>query len=574
MVGPRHPAADATNTLDEPDPAEGSASTGETVAGKSAAAPDRPGGDLLGGSAEVLAGIDIGTNSVHMIVALVGGDGRFEVLTRHKEVVRLGESGDDRIRQLSDAAIDRGIAALRRCRTVVDTYGAPVLAVATSAVREAENARDFIDRALRDAGIDVEVVSGIEEARLIHLGVLQALPLFDTPMLLCDIGGGSTEVLVAHRTGIPAVRSFKLGAIRMTRRFFPDGVTARRSVERARAFARSVFVPFSQEIRGLRFDVAVGCSGTFETLLAMSHADSVDATTPRSFNGAVLDREALGAVMTSLLDAATPEARAQIPGIDPGRADIIVGGAIVLEQAMDAFGIDEMTFSEYALREGVLFDLNRRLHGGSTHHLSDLRRRSVEHLMEVCDDEPAHSLKVASLALELFDALAPAHGYDGVERELLEAGAMLANVGMFVSHSRHHQHSYYVIRNSELMSGFNDHEIELIAQIARYHRRGEPSLKHQPFGALHPDDRQRVRWLAAILRVAVGLDRSLAGAVEAVDAEQTNGPPQEPVRIRITPRDGADVALELFSARERSCLLVQVLGRPVEVETAPAPAEN
>lgn len=509
----------------------------------------------------MLAAIDIGTNSVHMVVARCSADGRYEVVTRHKEMVRLGESGDDQLKHLTPAAIDRGIAALQRCRAVLDTYDAHVVAVATSAVREAENRDEFIRRARDEAGVEVEVIAGHEEARLIHLGVLQSLSLYDTPLLLCDIGGGSTEVLIGHRGETLSARSFKLGAIRITRRFFPDGVTSKRTIERARKFVRATVAPFAREVAAHPFEVAVGCSGTIETLAAMALANGGDGE-GTSLNGASFTRAQLGAVMAQLAAAETPEARAGIRGMDRSRADIIVGGAVILEQVMDALGIESMTISDYALREGVLLDMSTRLRGATLDHLSDLRRRSVEHLMELCDDDPDHSIKVAELALALFDGLADEHGFGHDERELLEAAALLANVGLFVAHARHHQHSYYVIRNSEVLNGFTDNEVEVIANVARYHRRSAPSAKHAPFAALEADDQARVRWLSGLLRVAIGLDRSHAGAVAAIELTAT----PDHVQIDVRPNDGADASLEVYSARERRTLLEQMLGRPVEIE--------
>ncbi len=204
-------------------------------------------------------------------------------------------------------------------------------------------------------------------------------------------------------------------------------------------------------------------------------------------------------VVKRIAEATTPSERVTIAGMESSRADIIVGGAVILDRMMSVLGVDEIAFSDYALREGALFDLYQRTHGGSTHHLSSLRRRSVEQLMGLCDDDPDHSHHVARLALRLFDELQSLHGLDDASRELLEAGALLSNVGLFVSHSRHHHHSYYVIRNSEHLSGFNDHEIEIIAQVARYHRRGVPSTKHREFAALDPSDQERVRRLAGVV---------------------------------------------------------------------------
>ena len=500
-----------------------------------------------------MAAIDIGTNSVHMVIARVDVDGRFEVLTRHKEMVRLGETGDDHLKVLTDAAIDRGVAALARCRAMIDTYGAQCAAVATSAVREADNRKAFLRRARKEAGIEVEVIAGHEEARLIHLGVLQALPLYDQHLLLCDIGGGSTELLIGHRGEDLVARSFKLGAIRLTQRHFPDGVTSRKSIERARRAVRATIVPFVRDARRHPIDTFVGSSGTIENLVAM--AQSAAGLAPQSVNGATLTRAELGEGMDALAEARTPAGRAALPGIDTSRADIIVGGAVIIEQVMDALELDRLTFSEYALREGVLFDLRSRLRGATSRRLSDLRRHSVDHLMELCDEDPEHSVQVARLAVQLFDGLA---------RALLEAGALLANVGLTVSHSQHHKHSYYVIRNSEHLSGFTDHEIEVIAQVARYHRRGEPSAKHAPYAALDELDQRRVAWMAAILRVAIGLDRSFCDAVAGVSVRSAGGV----VTVELLAADDADVSMELYEAGERSALLRRQLGRPVDFVVA------
>src|SRR4051794_39129293 len=207
----------------------------------------------------ILAAIDLGTNSFHLVVARVSTDGRFEVITTEKDVIRLGHGGGD-MKDLSDDAIDRGIAALTRMRRIAESSGAPLRAVATSAVREAENANVFLQRARAEAGVEVEVISGVEEARLIHLGVLQAVPVFDRRLLLCDIGGGSTEVLLGHGGETIDARSFKLGAVRLTDRFFrsPDAEHSKpspASIGACRAFIRSTLAVFEREVSHRGFDV-------------------------------------------------------------------------------------------------------------------------------------------------------------------------------------------------------------------------------------------------------------------------------------------------------------------------------
>jgi exopolyphosphatase/guanosine-5'-triphosphate,3'-diphosphate pyrophosphatase len=510
---------------------------------------------------DVLAAVDIGTNSVHLVVARFSDDGkRFDVVEREREMVRLGSSGGD-MTHLDDDAIERGIEVLSRFRQVAEVHGARVRAVATSAVREAENRDEFIDRAWADAGMHVDVISGFEEARLIHLGVLQAVPVFDQQLLLCDIGGGSTELLVGKQGDVLASRSLKLGAIRLTTRFFDTNSLHPGAVDACRRYVRATLAPLVREIRRIGFDVAVGSSGTIAAVCAMVAARR-DEAVPRTFNNFVLTRDELAEVLTALVKAGSVKERAKLPGLDERRADIILAGAIILEQVVDELGLDSITYSDYALREGVLLDTWRRMHGGSLHHLSDLRRRSVVHLAELMDDDPDHTGHVARLALALFDGLAERHGLGDDAREYLEAAALLSNVGLFLSHAQHHKHSYYVIRNSEHLAGFTDREIELIALVARYHRKSDPKAKHPEFAALTENDQRLVSTLAGILRVAIGLDRNHAARVR--DVAVSNGS-KKTVTVEVLAAGDADISLELFAASQRKDLLESVLGTTIEL---------
>jgi exopolyphosphatase/guanosine-5'-triphosphate,3'-diphosphate pyrophosphatase len=511
---------------------------------------------------ELLAAVDIGTNSVHLVVARVRGLQGLEVLEREKEMVRLGSGGGD-MKHLDEEAIDRGIAALARFRGVADVHGAAVTAVATSAVREAENRRLFLKRASAEAGIDVEIISGAEEARLIHLGVLQAVPVFDQRLLLCDIGGGSTELLVGLKGKTLTARSLKLGSNRLTQRFFSANKVQPRDVDLCRREVRAMLSSFSRDVRRHGYDVAVGSSGTIGAVCSMAVAGREDAP-PRTWNNFQLSHEDLAAVVKSLVKAPTVAARAKLPGLDPGRADIILAGALILEQVFEELGIEEMTYSDYALREGVLLDAWQRRHGGSLHHLSNIRRSSVEHLAELMDEDREHSHHVAGLALDLFDRTAELHGLGDDAREYLEAAALLCNVGLFLSHAGHHRHSYYVIRNSDLLTGFTDREIELIAVIARYHRKGLPRSGHPEFAALAKADQRLVRACAGLLRFAIGLDRTHDARVAGVEVQVDDGQ----LTVTAVPRDGVDIGLELFSAAERTDLLTEALELTVEVAGA------
>jgi exopolyphosphatase / guanosine-5'-triphosphate,3'-diphosphate pyrophosphatase len=505
----------------------------------------------------VLAAIDIGTNSVHLVVARAIAADRFEILAREKDMVRLGSGGGE-MKRLADDAVDRAVAALARHRAIAEAHGAPVRAVATSAVREAENRHVFLRRSTVEAGVRVEVISGFEEARLIHLGVLQALPIYDRRVLVVDIGGGSTEVVLGERDEAIVARSLKLGAIRLTDRFFADAAVKKSAVTKCRRHVRSVIAPLEREID--RFDLAVASSGTAMSVATMALA--ARGTEPvQTLNQVVISAEEVSAVVDALIAAPTVRERRRIPGLDPTRADIIVAGAIVLDEVLTAFGATEVMLSTSSLREGVLADTYRRTHGGSLHHLRDIRRRGVLHLADLTDDDPEHSAQSAHLALQLFDQLAPWHGLDDRHREYLEAAALLSNVGLFISHAGHHKHSYYVIRNSEHLTGFTDNEVEVIAQVARYHRKSAPKAKHDAFAALEESDQDVVRTLAGLLRVAIGLDRAHRGSVGAIQCSASD----VGLLIEIEPASGADTSVEIWSADERKGLLEEVLGCPIDV---------
>jgi exopolyphosphatase/guanosine-5'-triphosphate,3'-diphosphate pyrophosphatase len=514
-----------------------------------------------------LAAIDIGTNSVHLAVARPVEGGSPEILAREKAPVRLGaggaavSSGDD-IKRLDPEAVGRAVAALKRFRRIAEAHDAEVVAVATSAVREAKDRDTFIRRAREEAGVEVEVISGVEEARLIHLGALGAVPIADRRNLVIDIGGGSTELVVADGTEPLLTRSLKLGHIRLTDHFFPGGVITEGSVKACRRHVRAFLAPVAREILELEVDVVVGCSGTIENLARI--ADASRHGEPGPVDNLVLLRGALDDVATDLVSRHEPADRRAIVGLDDHRRDVIVGGALLLRQLFRSLDIDELIVSPDALREGVVLDRIRRRSRDTDalHHLGDIRRSSVLAVARRYEEDLVHAGRSADLALEIFDQTAELHGLDEGDRDLLEAAGVLHNVGRFVAHAAHHKHSYYVVRNSEHLAGFADHEIELIAQVARYHRKSNPKPKHPEFAALDPHDQHRVRVLAGMLRVAIGLDRTYRRAVEHVTVKVG----RKRLTVTAVTDVGADVELELFTARERSALLAEALDRTIEFD--------
>ena len=519
----------------------------------------------------IKAAIDIGTNSMHLVVARLADHGGFEMLTSEKETVRLGQGGGE-MKLLAPDAIERGIAALGRLKQVAASFGnVDLAAVATSAVREASNRNEFLDRARDEVGIDVEVISGFEEARLIHLGVLQALPVFEQRILLVDIGGGSTEFLVGEGADPIEARSMKLGAIRLTERFFADALAEDRvptesEVDECRHYVRAALAPVGRELGGHQPQVAVGSSGTAATIAAMAVAERDDDV--RQMNGVVFSSTELVDVGKRVLTASD---RRKVDGLDDKRSDIILGGVILLQEVFAAFDLQAMTISEYALREGVLFD---RFASGSGQDLQDLRRHNLVRLAQQLDPDPEHAEHTARLATQLFDRTKLLHGLGDSERELLDAAAIVHNVGLFISHSSHHKHSYYVIRNSEQLTGFTEHEVELIAVLARYHRKSHPTEKHDEFAALRKGDQRLVRQLAGMLRLAIGLDRRHAGLVESMRVIIKDGTVRiEPLAPGAPDIDGG-IDLEMYAARERSRLFAQTFDVTVEIDVSAHDADE
>jgi len=502
-------------------------------------------------SDEALAAIDIGTNSIHLVVARPTGNNRFEVIDRDKEVVRLG-SGSGDMKRLAPEAMERGLAALRRFQQVASSRGAEIHAVATSAVREADNRREFVRRALQEAGVRVAVISGTEEARLIRLGALQTVPAYEQRHLLIDIGGGSTEFIIGERDEVLGSRSLKLGAIRLTERFGLAGAVKPKTLDECRQFIRSYLAPVIRMVDTFGFEIAIGSSGTIVNLLQVSRARKGEGPL-RQISGATFDAEDVRGVVDVLASSASLEERSAIPGLEPKRADIVLGGALVLEQAFSSLGIRQIVVSDSALREGVLLDALRRRDHTSIGHLRDLRYESVMHLAALVPEERGHAEHSTELALRLFEQTNDVHHIDPSYEELLEAAGLLANVGLLVSHDRHHLHSYYVIRNSDALSGFTDEEVELIALVARYHRKSAPKAAHRDFAALSTDQQRIVRVLAGILRIGVALDRTRTASVRDVGVDVA----ADRLTIRVDAED--DVALERYTADARKGLLEHAL---------------
>jgi exopolyphosphatase/guanosine-5'-triphosphate,3'-diphosphate pyrophosphatase len=511
-----------------------------------------------------LAAVDIGTNSFHLIIAEADNkSGSFKILGREKEIVRLGTGSSD-MKYLSPEAITRGVETLKRFKGLADSAEAPLRAIATSAVREAINKREFIRQAFDKADVRVEIASGYEEARFIYLGVLQALPVFDKKILLVDIGGGSTEFLIGHRREIFYDNSLKLGAIRLTQRFFQSDKIESKFVKECRRFIRGTMNPVTRQIENYSFDTVVGSSGTIANIGNMVNAMKTEEPQIR-INNFTFTKDELQGVIEKLIEAKSVKQRLKILGLDPSRADIITAGALILEQIFKELKIKQLTVSDFALREGIILDTIENRYLLKEHdHLTDIRYKSVIQLAENFKYEKGHSRHTAELALSIFDQTQSLHKLSYSEREYLEAAALLHEVGCFVSHSQHHRHSYYLIRNSEML-GFTENEKEIIANIARYHRKSHPKQKHEAFAKLNPEDQSLVKKLASILRIADGLDRTHSSAVKGVVCLSRNG--ELIMTLEINNENNSQLELEIWGAENKKTLFEETYGVRVKFES-------
>ncbi|AGY60589.1 Ppx/GppA phosphatase family protein [Gloeobacter kilaueensis] len=516
----------------------------------------------------ILAAIDVGTNSIHMVIVLVQPRlASFTIIAREKQMVRLGEyclkTG-----WLKPEAMARALDALRHCKAFAEGLGAQeIIAVATSAVREAPNGPEFLQQIQRVVGLRVDLISGEEEARRIYLGVLSAVELDNRSHVVIDIGGGSTELILGDGHEPRFLTSIKAGAVRLSEQFVTSDPISTRDYNCLQNQVRNLLEPAIDALHSQgSFERLVGTSGTIMTLAEMDARQT--GNVPTSLQGYTLTLASLEQLLAQLrpLDL---EARRRLPGVSERRADIIVAGAAILLEAMKLLKVESLVVCEAALREGLIVDwmLAHGLIADRLRYQGSVRERSVLHLADKFHLDYAHAEQVSRLALSLFDQTRGAlHHWSGADRELLWAAAMLHNCGHFINHSAHHKHSYYLIRHGGML-GFTEEEIEVIANLARYHRKSAPRRKHLPFQQLSKEHKRLVRQLSIFLRLASALDRRHKGAVQAVRCQVR----PDQVELHLQPHDPADPCdLELWNAEYKKAEFEQEFGRVLTISLEPA----
>jgi exopolyphosphatase / guanosine-5'-triphosphate,3'-diphosphate pyrophosphatase len=485
------------------------------------------------------AAIDIGSNSIRMLAAEASPAGDFQPLAASRRVVRLGES------VFREGRLD-AVAMDEACEALADMSAAyrkldilAVRAVGTSALRDASNRAEFLARAAQILGTPVEVISGLEEARLIHLGVQARWPQANRRLLITDIGGGSVELILSDNGHFADAFSKPLGAVRLTAMFLKSDPPDARELQRMQRYIQERIAGAVKRLSGAHIDRMVATSAT-----AAAAVCAVNGV--RRSKRDVADRFlATSAQIRQLYEDVSHrdlQGRRAITGIGPRR------------EVMQALGLPRLYYSMAGVRDGVIADLASR----RADQLDADQRHVVQTIGRRYGVSAPHARKVAQLAAMLFESLDPLHRLPPAYGRILEAAAYLYNIGHYVNDSRHHKHSLYLILNTD-MPGFSDRERHTIANLSRYHRKSMPQPSHMDFQILEPEDRNAVVLLAPLLRLAVAFDQSHEQKVDRIETAIQD----RAVDMRLI-SDG-DTDIEQWHASQAASVFREVYGRQLVV---------
>jgi len=509
---------------------------------------------------QVVGFVDIGTNSVRLLVVRINPNLSTTVISQEKEVVRLGEQ-EFKDNLLRPEAMRRTVLVCRKFAELAKTYGATeIIAVGTSAIREARNQAEFLQQLQTEAGLNVHVISGREEARLVYLGVSSGVDIGEEKAIFVDLGGGSTEIAIGNRYKWCYLDSLKFGSIRLTAEFIGEGWTGpvpSHVYEHIKRHVRSNMFRTTARVKQSKARLAFGSSGTIINLAEITNRMYRNTENGRNL---VLSKKNLKK-MVSILCSLSLKERRKIHGINPERADIIIAGAAIIETIMEEFDLDEIIVSYKGLRDGLLVDYLSKFEGFRDFQKTPMRNRSVLQLGRSFDFDEKHSDVVASLATRLFDSgrKAGLHDLGEEERELLKYGAILHDIGDFLSFNDHHLHAHYIIGNAELL-GFDQREIAIMANLARFHRKKFPTVKALKDTGLDERTKKIVIILSIFLRLAEKLDRSHRGLVKEAEFSKV-----EKDRILLSLFCDEDCSLEEWSVGQNAQAFYAAFGKKLDV---------
>jgi exopolyphosphatase/guanosine-5'-triphosphate,3'-diphosphate pyrophosphatase len=515
----------------------------------------------IGPNGRVVSFIDIGTNSVRLLVVRLNPNHSYTILSRQKQQVRLGE-GEFEEDEIQPEAIERLVVVCKKFTDLARTFSTEeFIAVATSAMREAANQNEILHRLRLEAQIDVHVISGQEEARLIYLGVASGTHIEDRQVFFIDIGGGSTEIAVGGDRTYQYLESFRLGAIRLSNLYLPrenSGPVLPEQYKRVQHHVRDTIIHSVKKIRSLEPVIAIGSSGTI-----MNLAEIAQKAIHQNGNNSdpVLSLKDLQKVI-ALLCSLPLDQRRKVPGMNPERADIIIAGAAILDTILKDLGIDSILTTGRGLQDGLLVDYLSRIDAFPLLGELSPRQRSVLQLGRSCGINEVHARTVTSLVLELFDSAKEQglHNFSDYERELLEYATFLHDIGSFISYSNHHAHSYYIIKNSELL-GFDQKEIKFMANIARFHRKKAPKKKDPEVMDLESRELDALRVLTTFIRLSESLDRSHTALIQHVKFSRVD---KECIHLEVVAR--GDCQLEIWGVEAEKKAFEKIFGRQLVIE--------
>ena len=510
------------------------------------------------GSMPRYAAIDIGSNSIRLEVAEVLPGQPVRILSSDREVTRLGESVF-RGGSVSEEAEEQSCAVLARMKELyrkLDVVG--VRAVATSAIRDTRNQKEFLARASEAAGTAVEIISGGEEARLIHLGVETSWPAAGKHTLIIDIGGGSAEIIAGEGLRLREAFSKPLGAVRLREIFLRDDPPTPRQLHQMHEYIQEKLAGALAKLGHAEWDRVIATSATASTVV------SAVTRAPRAKRDEI-DRMRVSAAQVRKLYETIAElnlaGRRMITGIGPRRAEIIVPGVAVLLEFLREFHVPAVYYSRAGVRDGIIADLAARNVGAELSRLSRDQRRQVEEMCRRYGVSIEHARKVANISSLLFTALQPLHEQPPANGKLLEAAAYLHDVGHFISSVAHHKHSHYVVLNSD-MPGFTERERVMIASLCRYHRKSLPNPTHNSFQTLSPEDKRTVTLMTPILRLADNLDRTHEQRIQSLECHLRDG------EVLLQVHSSGDIDLEQWGAERAGVAFRQVYNRTISVAKA------
>ncbi len=517
----------------------------------------------------VVGFVDIGTNAIRLLVVRINPNFSYTIISQEKEVVRLGED-EFKDNVLKPQAMERAIFVCGKFANLAKTYGASeIIAVGTSAIREAQNQCEFLQNLHDKTGLNVNVITGQEEARLICVGVSSGIDIGEEKAIFIDFGGGSTEIAVGNQHECFSVDSLRLGAIRLTAQFIGEGwigPVENNVYKQIKQYACSKVHPLKAKIRESGARRAWGSSGTIINLAEISNK-----LFKKNANGAglTLSRKNLKK-LAPILCSLSLEERKKLPAANPDRADIIIAGAATIEAIMEELGLEEINVSHRELRDGLLVEYLSNFEGFRELQKTPMRNRSILHLGRSCNFDEKHSETVASLALQLFDSakLVGLHNLGESEKELLKYASTLHDVGDFLSFNDHQLHSSYIISNAELL-GFDKKEIQIMASIARFHRKKLPTKKAlKPLG-LDERTNHSIAVLSTFLRFAEKLDRSHSCLVKKAEFSKVNKD-----QVLLSFYSDSDCSLEEWSVIQNRQAFYEAFGKELDAQCIVTPALN